>query len=140
MRTVSTILALLLAASINPSARAQSTDQTIDECGVLVRVGSCVLFEGAGGRFVLADYGDYREGDLVRVVGTVDENCITICSEADGCVRGAEVFDPLVFPCGEPLPDFPGDVCTGVAGGLTLAGLSGLAVASRRSHRHRSAG
>ncbi len=138
MRSVTLVVAMLSLAAFVTAARAQSGDETIDECGVLVRVGSCVLFEGAGGRFLLSDYGDYREGDLVRVVGAVDENCITICPEADGCVRGAEVFDPLVFPCGEPLPNFPGDICTGVAGGLTLAGLGGLALASRRLPRRRT--
>jgi hypothetical protein len=93
-----------------------------DECGVLMQVGNCVLFAGAGGNYYLPDAGDYRVGDAVRVVGTLYPNCSTICTEADGCISGAAVYDPAVFPCGTDLPNFPGDLlaglCTAVGTGL----------------------
>jgi len=104
--------------------------QPIDACGMLVQGHGCVLFQGGGGSYVVPDAGDFKFGDLVRVVGTVDPNCITICPDADGCIRGAVLYDPLVFPCGTRLPSFPGDLLTGLcetAGGvligLPLAGL-----------------
>lgn len=104
----------------------------IDACGVLVQDGSCVLFQGGGGLLFLSDYGGFKAGDAVRVTGTITD-CVTLC-EADGCVAGAVVYDPTVLPCGEPLPDFPGDICAGVAAGLVggLAGGIGLAYRGRR--------
>ncbi len=109
------------------SAVALDTDggmRPIDACGVLVQGHGCVLFEGGGGSYVIPDAGNFRFGDAVRVVGTLDPNCITICPDADGCVRGAVLYDPLVFPCGTPLPSFPGDLLTGLCetlGGVLVA-------------------
>ena len=98
-----------------PLAIAQSNGLTeFDACGVLVNGPGCVLFEGGGGSYVLADAGNFAFGDTVRVVGTLNPNCITLCPEADGCISGAEVVDPAVFPCGTPLPSFPQDIFTGV--------------------------
>jgi hypothetical protein len=113
------------------SADAQSTGGTeIDACGTLVRDGNCVLFEGGGGRYVLSDYGSFNVGDPVRVVGTVDENCITICNSADGCIRGAIVYDPAVLPCGTPV-NVPFDPCSGLSAGLMMLAVAGLVRAAR---------
>lgn len=128
---------LCTAAFVAAPASAQDGDggpREIDACGVLVQAGNCVLFDGAGGRWFLSDYGGFRAGDLVRVVGTADPTCITICAEADGCVRGAVVYNPAVLPCGTPLPSFPGDICAGVAAGLGGLALLGLSLAQRRGH------
>jgi hypothetical protein len=117
------VIAALLAPA---SALAQNGAQEIDACGVLVQGVECVLFETAGGAYLLSDYADFKAGDFVRVVGTADPSCVTICGDADGCVRGARVYDPLQFPCGTALPDFPGDICTGLAGTLLAGSAAGL--------------
>lgn len=123
-------------------AGAQTTQpglQPIDACGVLVRGTECVLFEGGGGRYVLSNAGDYRVGDLVRVVGTVDPDCITICQEGDGCIRGAVVYDPTVYPCGTPIPSLPGDLvtglCTATSGALAGLAVGGLCLSACRAPR-----
>lgn len=128
------------------SARAQTTQpsiQEIDACGTLVQVGRCVLFSGGGGNYVLSDYGDFNIGDAVRVVGTVNTNCTSICSEADGCVQGAIVYDPIALPCGTPIPDLQTDLanasidalCNAASGAIATAGLVGMALTRRSGHR-----
>ncbi len=104
----------------------------IDACGRLVRGVECVLFETGGRRYFLADYGGFRVGDEVRVVGTVNPDCLTICGEGDGCVQGAVVYDPAVFPCGTDLPDFPGDICAAAATGLAGLAAGGMYLSGRR--------
>lgn len=111
--------------------------EQIDACGILVRVGNCVLFEGAGGRWFVPDTGRFDAGEAVRVVGLADPACVTICAAADGCVRGAVVLDPVSLPCGTPLPDFPGDICTGVAAGLSGLAVAGLWYTRRATERGR---
>lgn len=107
----------------------------IDACGRLVRGAECVLFETGGRRYFLADYGGYQVGDEVRVVGTVNPDCITICGEGDGCVQGAVLYDPAVFPCGTDLPDFPGDICAAAAAGLTGLAVAGICLSGRQRAR-----
>lgn len=131
-------LAVLLTVLAASSAWGQTTDPNtteIDACGVLVQSARCVLFEGGGGNYVLSDYGGFKAGDAVRVVGTVDTNCTSICSEADGCVRGAVVYDPTVLPCGTALPSFPGDLvtsaCTAASAALLTLTLVGLHMTCR---------
>lgn len=114
-----------LAQDPNSSDGADATETEIDACGTLVRGVTCVMFETGGKQYYLADYGGFDIGDEVRVVGTVDPACITICLQGDGCIRGATVYDPRVFPCGTDLPDFPADICSAAAS----AALSGLAAA-----------
>ncbi len=101
------------------AASGQTSDgPDFDACGLLVRGAECVLFEGGGGRYVLSSFDDdFTIGDLVRVVGTLDENCATICSDGDGCIRGARLFDPFIFPCGTPI-EVPFDPCSGLSAGL----------------------
>jgi hypothetical protein len=110
--------------------------QPFDACGVLKQGGGCILFEGGGGTFVLPDAGGFEFGDLVRVVGTRDPECVTICHDADGCIRGAAVYDPTVYPCGSTLPNFPDDIvtdaCSSLGTALPAAALVGLWFTSRR--------
>jgi hypothetical protein len=129
--------ATVAAAQSDPNA---PQSQAIDECGTLVEGNGCVLFEGAGGRYVVvANSGDFQFGDAVRVVGTIDPECVTICPEADGCIRGAVLYDPARLPCGTPLPNFPADIVTGVCSSLSAALLAftvvGLWATRRRGPR-----
>ncbi len=113
----------------------QSGLTAIDACGTLVQGESCVLFEGGGGRYVVPDAGDFRVGDAVRVVGTLDPSCVTICKDADGCILGGKLYDPARSPCGTPLPQFPQDLvtsaCTALSGALLTFTLAGLWCARR---------
>jgi hypothetical protein len=104
------------------AAAAQSTgsQSPFDECGTITNGGGCILLEGGGGSYVLTGGGGFNFGDEVRVVGTLDTNCNVICGEADGCIRGAEYYDPAVFPCGTDLPNFPGDIITNACSAATL--------------------
>lgn len=127
-------LALILAA---PSGITFAQDnepapvREIDACGTLVRSGNCFLVEVAGGRFLVTETGRFGAGDEVRVIGTLDETCITICADADGCIRGAELFDPEVLPCGTPI-GVPFDPCAGLSTALLAAPLVGLWFSRRR--------
>ncbi len=124
---------LIIAASAAAPASAQLSDEPdFDACGVLVQGVECVLFQGGGGSYVLSDYANFKIGDVVRVIGTLDEACITICQEGDGCIRGAEVFDPAVFPCGTPVSvEF--DPCSGLSTALLTLGLMGMWFCGRRA-------
>lgn len=125
---------MLMAAQAAPAALAQE----IDACGVLMQgTGGCTVFQGGEGAYVLADVpGGFAFGDAVRVVGTIDTNCNSICTEVDGCIRGAEVYDPLVYPCGQAIPSFPADIisgaCTGLSGALAGGAVLGLWLTRRR--------
>jgi len=120
--------------SVCAPGRAQTTQPAmeIDACGVLVRGAECIVFEAGGLRYFLSDYGGYQVGDSVRVVGFVNPDCLTICQDVDACISGATVYDPDVLPCGTPLPDFPGDLCTAAAGALASAIAAGLYFTRRR--------
>ncbi len=133
------ILPILALASAAAAQTDPNAPQLIDECGTLVEGNGCVLFEGAGGRFVVVGSGSsrFQFGDAVRVVGTVDPKCVTICPDADGCIRGAELYDPAVLPCGTALPNFPADIVTGVCSSLSAALLT-LTVVGLRATRRRA--
>lgn len=129
------VLALLAAAAFGQTQ--DTTPQAIDECGTLVFSSSgCILFQGTGGMVYIPDTGRFRVGDAVRVVGTLDPTCKTICKDAAGCVRGAVLYDPAVFPCGQALPSFPGDIvtnaCTTVSTAVLTLTLAGLWYTRRR--------
>lgn len=147
---VAAIAGWMLALAVAPPTHGQVTNATggdgpmeIDACGTLVQAGSCVVFATAGGRFVLADYGDFRAGDAVRVIGTADPTCIQICPDADGCIRGAVLYDPARFPCGTDIPSLRDDLlpaltesaCSALGGALGMLTVGGLLITSRRRRR-----
>lgn len=121
-------------ASAQSNGNSNAASGEIDACGTLVQVGRCVLFSGGGGNYVIVEAGDFKVGDAVRVVGTINPNCSNICTEADGCIAGATLYNPAVLPCGTPIPDLSTDLgaaaldslCTaasGAIGGLALLGM-----------------
>ncbi len=109
--------------------------QPFDACGVLIAGAGCTLIEAAGGRYVVPDAGDFAFGEAVRVVGTLDPECLTIC-EADGCIRGAVVYDPALLPCGTAIPDLPADLvsglCTAASGAIAGLAAGGVWLGRRR--------
>ena len=141
IRRAPVALALLLSHVAAVSAQTTTAPSTteIDACGVLISGGNCVMFSGGGGNYVLSDYWNYRVGDAVRVVGTVDPACATICGSADGCIRGAVVYDTAVLPCGTPLPSFPGDLlsglCSAVSAAVAASTAGGLLLSCRAGRR-----
>jgi hypothetical protein len=63
-------------------------------CGELVQGAECVLFQAdAGGLYLLEDLGSFGVGDRVFVNGVLDESCVTICLEGDGCIFGNTISD-----------------------------------------------
>ena len=102
-----------------------SATSDFDACGTLVRGATCVLFEGGGGKYFVPDTGKFQVGDFVRAVGTLDAGCITICADADGCIRGGILYDPALFPCGTPIR-VQFDPCAGLGTGLTFLSVGGL--------------
>ncbi len=134
-RSFAIFVALGLASRAAAQADPNGAAQSIDACGVLSRSGNCVVFEGAGGTWYIPDTGNFEVGDAVRVTGLADPGCVTICTLADGCIRGAVVYDPVTLPCGTPLPNFPADICTGVAGSLAGLAVTGLWLSRHRSRR-----
>ena len=121
---------LLVGAAIALAAGALAQDGgDFDACGVLETSGGCVLFVGGGGSYVIvADAAGFEFGDTVRCVGTLDTGCTTICPEADGCISGATLYDPAVFPCGTHLPDFSTDVVEGTVDMCVTASLAATAM------------
>ncbi|MCG3126541.1 MAG: hypothetical protein CHACPFDD_01388 [Phycisphaerae bacterium] len=134
-RRIVAVATLLLAVTGLTAGAQVLPGPAFDECGVLVRGVECVLFEGGGGRYVLSDYGDFKVGDAVRVVGTLNENCISICSDADGCIAEAVVYDPVALPCGTEIPSISLDTCATTAAGLLGSALGGVALTSRPKRR-----
>ncbi len=139
-------LAVALIAIAATVAHAQSDNGNdnsaaeFDACGTLIRSeAGCTLFSGGGGQFVLADYGGFRVGDAVRVVGTLDPACVTICPDADGCIRGAVVYDPAVLPCGTPI-DVAFDPCSGLSAGLLALSALGFVLTRPAGHARRRRG
>lgn len=139
----------LLPLLIGPLALAQSEGQAtdtgssdFDACGTLVRTQDCVLFDGGGGRYALSNYGRFQVGDAVRVVGTLDPSCVTICGQADGCIRGALLYDPVQYPCGTNIPSLSEDLlpslCATASGALGSIATGGLWLARRGHHRVRN--
>jgi len=66
-------------------------------CGVLVQGVECVLFQADAGRlYVLDNLGNFQVGDRVWVRGVLNQDCITICMEGDGCIK-----DNFIFACSQ---------------------------------------
>ena len=144
MTRIATIVCTALCIAAAQGQTTQPSTREIDECGVLLEGAGCVLFQGAGGKFVVVAGGDFKFGDAVRVVGTLDTGCVTICKDADGCIRGATLYDPAVFPCGTILPNFPSDLvsglCSTVSASLLTLTVVGLWCAARTANTTRSPG
>jgi hypothetical protein len=121
MTRVVTLVCFALCIAVAQGQTTQPSMREIDACGVLVQGAGCVLFEGGGGTYVVVASGDFQFGDAVRVVGTVDTGCITICPEADGCIRGATLYDPAVLPCGTDLPNLPADLVSGLCSTISAS-------------------
>lgn len=139
-------LTVITVQTVNAQTSQPSTSD-FDACGTLVVSGGCLVFRGGGGDYYLADYGRYAAGDSVRVIGTLNTDCVTICSAADGCIQGAISYDPSVYPCGTTIPSLADDLipaltdaaCTAASGVLAGTGLIGMLVARpRRRHIDRN--
>lgn len=105
-------------------------DETrFNRCGTLVQGTECVLLESAGGRYAVENLGDFEVGDRVRVIGTRDDSCASLCQEGDGCV-----VDNTIRRCA-------GDGTCGVNIDIMIpaAAAAGLMQAGRRRFRTRSA-
>lgn len=75
-----------------------------DQCGEIVAGAECALFRAdGGGRYVVADLGNFEVGDRVQVLGELNENCATTCQEGDGCVTAVRVTycDEAIAACGK---------------------------------------
>ena len=56
--------------------------------GVLVQGTECVLYrDDDAGVYILDNYGDFEIGDRVRVHGWIDQACVSICQEGNGCLK-----------------------------------------------------
>ena len=137
-RRAAVVASAVLASCAAHAAAQAPDDHAFDACGTLARGASCVVFEGGGGSYYLADYGGYQVGDRVRVVGTLNESCITICEEIDGCISGAVVYDATQLPCGSAIPslkdDLAGSLCSTAGLGLLGAAAGGVLFLGRRAN------
>jgi len=128
-----------LAAAAAAVAQAPSSQPSaFDACGYLVAGPGCILFEGGGGTYVLPQAEGFQFGDFVRVVGTLDPECVTICPQADGCIRGARVYSARQFPCGTHLPNFPEDIVINVCSSLSGLFVAGPLIAVFIARRYRN--
>lgn len=94
-------MVLGLSLFVGSSANAQPVGTSFDECGVIVDGVECVLFSADSGLLLVVNLAGFSVGDNVRVVGTYEPFCITICQQGDGCI-----FDEDVTPCGGLDPEF----------------------------------
>lgn len=60
----------------------------IDACGQLVQGAECLVFrpDGELRTYHVENLGDFTAGERVRVTGTRDSSCATICGESSGCI------------------------------------------------------
>jgi hypothetical protein len=107
-------LSILLAAlGLCPALAGPAAAQSYDQCGRIVQGITCPLLflDDQGALWLLDDYGSFGLDDLVRVSGTAEPGCITICNQGNGCIFGntigpcgplgtAYCFCPTVAPCG----------------------------------------
>lgn len=93
-----------------------------DECGKLVEGAECVLFQGQSGLYVLDNLGSFVVGDQVRVQGTLNLGCVTICQQGNGCVQNNTIGKCADFyACGTIVqPPFCGLALAVDQGGIWL--------------------
>lgn len=81
-----------------------------DRCGVLVQGVECVLFQAdSGGLYVVQNLGGHVVGDRVRVQGSLNPQCVTICQQGNGCIE-----HNTIEPC--PIDPPTGACCHGALG------------------------
>lgn len=109
-----TSLALCLG-GLAPAQTAGTFDY--DMCGTIVQGVTCpLLFEDTNGLlWVVDDTGPFGIGDVVRVIGTADPGCISICNQGNGCIFSNTIgaCGPIatsycfcaIGPCGNDDPD-----------------------------------
>jgi hypothetical protein len=97
-------------------------DGPITTCGRLVDGVTCVLLEDDCGRLLVIDEtGDFQVGQRVEISGTFDGDCLSICLEAAGCVRGNTIrAAPAGCACGRSGGGGGGIVCPAISGGLLI--------------------
>lgn len=87
-------------------------DIPFEACGVLIQGTDCVLLSVYSDSLLLAldNYGDFVVGDSVCVVGMLDPDCETDCSDATACLIDNDIFPyteepPVDFSaCGTLIP------------------------------------
>jgi len=70
----------------------------VDLCGTLIQgvQAGCILFQPKGSVFqyvVQGPLGPYGPGDMVRICGLLDPNCITTCLQGSGCLNVNAVME-----------------------------------------------
>jgi hypothetical protein len=90
----------LLATFLLATAGAAHAQTPFDGCGTIVPGVTCPkLFQAdAGGLWVLSTYGSFVVGDVVRVTGTADPSCITLCQQG-GCILNNSIQACAVCAC-----------------------------------------
>jgi hypothetical protein len=95
--TLRNLPALLLAVSVMGLAPAASAAAPsgipFDECGDMVQGVTCpIMFEDTMGRlWILDDTAGFQVGDHVRVIGTSELGCISLCNQGNGCIHNNTV-------------------------------------------------
>ena len=124
-RRILTGATVLMAAALLAFPQAAIAQSDYDDCGVLFEGVECVLFAAqSGGVYTLENLGGFGVDDLVFVAGTLDPGCVTICTEAEGCIFDNSI---VAFACGPPVVFIRGDVngdavVNGLVDGLYLLG------------------
>ena len=105
-------LSLLAAAAVLSFSNTASAQIAYDECGQFIQGTNCILFADGNGREWLLDIDVSGQplGVDLRVTGTADPLCVTICLQGNGCINGA-----AITTCGGPPPVLP-DFCSGDGG------------------------
>ena len=118
---LSCVALVLCCTLLTASARAQG--QPFNQCGTIEAGVTCPkLFRADDQTLWLLDVSltGIQVGRRVRVVGTADPSCITVCGQGNGCVIGSGLL-----PCVPLMPTFcsPGAPnSTGVPGMITATG------------------
>ena len=58
-------------------------------CGTLIAGVECVLFQADVGGLYVVNTAGFSIGDHVRVVGTLNPSCITVCMQGNGCIANS---------------------------------------------------
>ena len=95
---------------------------TFSGCGTLFQGVECVLFRADDGSvYILDNLGSFVAGDRVRVVGTLDPVCLSICQQGNGCIQGNTITAGQTVCPGGPVP-----ICPAVSTTLLALSVLGL--------------